>query len=370
MRIAVFLLLMTLPALALVDPEATSETRALLKALPQLAERNICFGAEDATVYGLNTDGSRWWYEPNRANVKDVTGDYPAVFGWEIGHLEHGNVMSLDSVFFDVMRREIIKAYEQNGINTISWHSDNPLTGGSTWDTQTPGAVASILPGGAKHELYKTWLQRVADFAKSLKTSDGTRVPILFRPYHEHTGSWFWWGAKHSTPKEYTSLWQFTVEYLRDEQGVHNFLYVYSPNVGFKSAHDYLERYPGDDYVDMLGLNAYKRRRGQDYTGSLHRALEIMTAIAASKNMPCALTETGYNNIPEENWWTDELLTTIRPFPIVYVLVWRNAFVTEYYAPYPGAPSAANFVEFYKDPKTLFLNDLETMPIYKLKKQK
>lgn len=347
-----------------VDKNATPETLSLYRNLSAIAEKGIMFGSQDATVYGLNPDKSIWWYEPDRSNVKDVCGDHPAVYGWELGHLEHGRDVSLDTVKFTVIRDEIIKAYERNGIITMSWHNDNPLTGGSTWDTSSDQVVASILPGGEKHTLYLQWLDRLADFAHSLKTTDGTMVPVMFRPYHEHTGSWFWWGARLCTVEEYKTLWQMTIDYLRDDKGVHNFLYAYSPNIGFQNAEDYLQHYPGDEYVDILGLDIYKRNIGQNYKEELETGLDILTAIAAEKGKPATLSETGFNNIPEPRWWTDELLATVKNYKLVYALVWRNGFSHEYYAPYKGAPCEANFVDFYNDPHTLFQKDIADMEIY------
>ena len=112
-----------------------------------------------------------------------------------------GNPYSLDSVYFTNIRNGIISFYKQGGVNTVSWHGNNPLTGGSAWDVTSKEVVASILPGGSKHELYVKYLDRLADFFLSLKTEKGTYVPVLFRPYHEHTGSWFWWGKRPLHPR-------------------------------------------------------------------------------------------------------------------------------------------------------------------------
>lgn len=62
------------------------------------------------------------------------------------------------------------------------------------------------------------------------------KVPVLFRPWHEHTGSWFWWGEKLCTPEEYKALWHMTVDILRSD-GVDNALYAYSPAVNRKIRH-------------------------------------------------------------------------------------------------------------------------------------
>ncbi|MCE6997947.1 glycoside hydrolase family 26 protein [Saccharothrix sp. S26] len=61
----------------------------------------------------------------------------------------------------------------------------------------------------------------------------GNPIPNIYRPFHENSGSWFRWGAAHASPAEYVELFRYTVEYLRDVKGVHNFLYAYSPGGGY-----------------------------------------------------------------------------------------------------------------------------------------
>ena len=82
-------------------------------------------------------------------------------------------------------------------------------------------------------------------------------VPIVFRPYHEFDGDWFWWGKSHCTREDFISLWRFTVSYLRDSLDVHNFIYAFSPDNKFNSEAEYLSRYPGDGYVDLVGVDNY-----------------------------------------------------------------------------------------------------------------
>ena len=118
-------------------------------------------------------------------------------------------------------------------------------------------AVSKILPGGSHHDVYKTSLTEVADFAKTLIGADGKLVPVIFRPFHEFDGGWFWWGAPHCTVEQYKQLYQFTVTYLRDILGVRNFLYAWSPDKNFTSQLQYLERYPGDAFVDVVGSDNY-----------------------------------------------------------------------------------------------------------------
>lgn len=338
----------------------TSETDSLYALLKRVPEKGFMFGHQDATVYGIGWEG-----DSARSDVKSVCGDYPAVCGWEIGRFESGKPVSLDNVSFDKIRREIISNYLRGGVNTLSWHVDNPVTGGDSWDVSAKDSVVvSILPGGANHAEFMKWLDMLADYCNSLVTPDGTKVPVLFRPWHEHTGGWFWWGKDHCTPEQYKNLWIMTHDYLQSK-GVNNLLYAYSPG-GSCIKKEYMERYPGDEYVDLLGFDYYQMNGAegnQFYKDAMSVTLKVLTELGTSHNKPIAVTETGLEALPVADWWTNVLYPVLKDYPISYVLVWRNAREKEnhYYAPYPGQVSASDFVEFYNLPKTLFVSDIAAL---------
>jgi len=208
-----------------------------------------------------------------------------------------------------------------------------------------PAAVGRIIPGGDLHEKYCGWLDKVAAFMLSLRTDAGEYVPVLFRPFHEHTGNGFWWGKGNCTAEEYIALWRFTLEYLRDTKGVHNLLYVYSPDI-VSSQDNYLEFWPGDAYVDVLGLDAYDRSSWAIETNGL-RLMRLLKHIAYLKNKPFAFTETGLeNNTSQSKWWTEKLSKAIAGIPVAYVLVWRNKDTNHFFGPYPGCVSEEDFKTF------------------------
>ncbi len=340
-----------------VDSKATKKTKALLYNLHQLAPKHLMFGHQDDMAYGV------FWKESdvNRSDVKDVCGSFPAVFGWDLGKLGASDY-NIDDVSFKKMRQWTIDAFKMGGMNTYSWHVDNFVTGGNTWDVGQ-NVVAAILPGGSHHQMYKERLDVLAQYFKSLKTGFifKTYVPVVFRPFHEHTGGWFWWGQPHCTPDEYKALWRFTVEYLRDAKGVHNLLYSYSTDI-FQHEEHYLECYPGDEYVDILGMDNYHDVKPENNPQELTNRLKMLVQIAESKGKVAALTETGLECIPEARWWTDRLLKYIQADPvasrIAWVLVWRNGSEDHHYAPYPGHVSAPNFIEFTQNPAVLMQRNL------------
>lgn len=132
--------------LSISDKKSTPETIALYKNLITTSKKAILFGHQDDLAYGVN-----WKYEPGRSDVKDVTGDYPAVYGWDLGGIEKSSPKNLDGVSFELMRRYMADVKKRGGVNTISWHLDNPISGKNAWDNSTK-SIASILPGGENHK--------------------------------------------------------------------------------------------------------------------------------------------------------------------------------------------------------------------------
>jgi mannan endo-1,4-beta-mannosidase len=345
------------------DPvtEATRARGELAATLRQLASLPaFALGQEDATAYGVG-----WSGEPDRSDVKGVCGAHPAVHGWDLFGIEQGAAKNGDGVDFEHMRGLIQAAHRRGGINTISWHAHNPVTNGNAWDTTR--AVRSILPGGAEHAVYRGWLERVADYLASLLDDRGAPIPIVFRPYHEHTGSWFWWGKAHTSDDEFVRLWRFTIELLREERGLRQLLFAFSPEGGaVRSDADYLFRYPGDDYVDVFGIDYYYRAGGERMT----RLAEITVRQAARHDKIPAITELGAHDglsrVPNGAGWIERsfltpLTKSESALGIAYALVWRNAHTDHYFLPYPGHPGASSLARFCADARVLLEDDLASL---------
>jgi len=346
------------------DKSATVETVNMLAGLKAAAEKGIMFGHQDDLAYGIG-----WVYPDGESDVFKVASDYPAVYGMDLGHIELDSPVNLDSVPFEDMRTFVREIWARGGVITFSWHADNPLTDSSAWDISSDMTVASVLPGGENHDKYKSWLDKVAAFFSSLTDDNGVAIPVIFRPYHEHTGSWFWWGQNLCTADEFKSLWRFTFTYLCEEKNLHSLLFAYSSSSNIRDSVQYLERYPGDDYTDLLGFDHYQMGIDgkESFIKEVDRVLGIVTGVAAGHEKLPALTEAGFEGIPDSTWWTGTLWPAIKNHKISYVLVWRNAhnIPGHFFAPYPGQASADNFVEFCNMPTTLFQKELTDLDIYK-----
>jgi mannan endo-1,4-beta-mannosidase len=340
----------------LVDKNISTRTKKLHKKLFYISKEGFAVGHQDATSYGIG-----WKHEdyPDmiRSDVNEVAGDFPAVFGFDLGHIEINDSMNLDSVSFKTMKTLIIDAHKRGAIITISWHLDNPSSNSSSWD-KTP-AVSDIIKGGKFHNKYELWIERLANYLKSLKYK-GKHIPLIFRPFHEMNGEWFWWGEGNCTSQDYIQLWQETVSLLRDKHKLHHLLYAYSPNK-LPPNDEYLKYYPGDDYVDILGIDIYDFKNADDYIKSMVNDLKLLKEIATQKQKLYAFTETGLEKIPTPNWYSEILYPNIKDTGIAWILFWRNGNLGHHYMPYKGHSSEEDFKTFESFPKTLFLNDLKTI---------
>lgn len=333
----------------------TAATAQLLRQrLQRLQKRGIMFGHQDDPFYGLD-----WSYEAGRSDVRDLVGDYPAVMGFELGGIERGDEKNLDSVPFNLMRREIIAQHQRGGIVTISWHPRNPLTGGTAWvsgEERSKNTVAAVLPGGRVHGVFQIWLGRLTTFLASLKDEQGRQIPVIFRPWHENSGAWFWWGRGLCSTEEYRALWNMTQDFVAKALP-YNILWSWSPNYGFEP--DELDTYPGDERVDIIGLDAYQQRGGEEaFVSLLNKDLTTLCNMAKKSGRLVALTECGFLNIPDPTWWTRVLKPQIAKFPISYFLVWRNADRRQYFAPAKDTKDAEDFCKMVKDKRILMLKDI------------
>ena len=362
-----YLLLLALCACNHVDKNTrTPETIALYNNMKKLSTEGCMLGHQDDLVYVV------YWDElPDSSDFYNTCGEYPAIYGWEIAKLEHDSLYNIDGVSFEKMKQHIIDVYDKGGVNTISWHMDNLLTKDNAWDVSSKEVVKSILPGGQKHKEFKNMLDKFVNFNKQLVGADGKQIPIIFRPYHELTGSWFWWGKDLCSPEEYIKLWIFTHNYLVKEKGIKNLLFSYSTAADLKTKADFMERYPGDEYVDFVGFDNYQGANeggGVIFKETTVNCINIISEIAAKRNKIFAFTEVGFGAIPDSVWFTQTLQPILMNCHCSYALFWRNANINKekdhFFVPYPNHPSAVDFRKMVADEKIYTLKDIENRSIY------
>ncbi|MET9914076.1 glycosyl hydrolase [Streptomyces sp. NPDC006476] len=349
----------------IVDDEATPATRALFAYLKRQQGKGILFGHQHDLTYGFTfttPDG-------RASDTRAAVGDYPAVFGWDTlildGDERPGAEGGTEAENIAALSWCIRQGDACGGINTLSAHMPNFVTGKDFYDT-TGRVVSQILPGGAKHAEFNTFLDRIAKAVKGARRSDGTAIPVVLRPFHENNGAWFWWGAGHTSSAAFIELFRYTVEYLRDTRGVHNLLYAYSPNSSFAGdPAGYLKTYPGDRFVDVLGYDSYDENAGPTpWLDGVVKDLAMVVRLANERGKAPAFTEFGEGGTEVRNLqWFTQLLQAVEADPlarqVTYMLTWANFGGTKRaYVPYPGHVLLPDFVRYHQDPYTLFAADL------------
>jgi len=336
--------------LSMVDPQATPETRALYANLWLIQGKGVMFGHHDYPSYGVG-----WQGDAGRSDVKDITGDHPAVY-------------SLDMRSITQTKIDFIKAaYKRGGVSMLCWHQFNPLTEspgaaypiGTAWDNTK--VVDQILQeGSAMNIKYKNTLDDVAAAFLSMKDENGKFIPVIFRPLHEHTQTWNWWGSSATSEEEFIAFWKFLIHYLRDVKGVHNVIYAISPQmdaVYSDTKSRLLFRWPGDEWVDFLGMDCYHGKN----TNAFISNVITLSSLSQELKKPVGVTETGLENNHPADYWTNGVLTPLRDKYCSMVVAWRNERTGHAYGPYPSDASADNFKFFYNDKFTLFEKDLPDM---------
>jgi len=337
-------------------PMETPKDKLVHQLFTYAQEGKIAYGHQDDLSYGHAWRVEDWENDNlERSDVKAVTGKYPMVIGFDLGDIEHGADRNLDKVPFGLMRKAVKQHTGKGGIVTFSWHPDNPLTGGDAWDISSDQVVKSVLPGGEKHAEFKLWLERAADFIESLGD-----VAVIFRPWHENLGSWFWWGKKLCTAQEYIDLYRLTWVYFTKERGLTNIIWCYSPN-GDTTPEEYMSRYPGDEFVDMIGFDTYGHN-GEEakvrFIENVKRNLTFLTAIAYEHEKLLCFAETGLEGLGDPTWWTETLIPAVKGYPVSYLLTWRNAcdIPTHFYAPWDGFENVDDFKAFSELENIVFLD--------------
>jgi len=354
------------------DPNATDETVALFYNLRKLGKTRYLVGQQDAfNAFYQNNAGE--------SDIKKATGSDPGLLGSDFMFItdDKNDGTSNNKWWHDQevkIMADVKSAYDKGIVNTFCWHLREPFKGETFYaadmsETEKATAFASILPGGANHDYFKTKLDKVADVLNNLKGNDGKLVSVIFRPFHEFDGSWFWWGANYVTPEQYKQGYKFIVEYLRDTKNVHNIIYAFSPDNSYSTQQAYLSHYPGDTYVDVLGMDNYGDFKNGDAAGvtKANDKLKMISDLAIAKVKIAALTETGYqvtaSTSPVPGFFNTNIFSALtnNGVNIAYVMFWANT-ETGYYV----APNGSDFVDFAKKSESVLQNtipDMYTLPV-------
>ncbi len=191
---------------------------------------------------------------------------------------------------------EAKKKYAEGHIITLMWHGCFPTdgdccNGSSIWAMEnrpSPEVWNELVTEGT--ELNNAWKEGADKIAGHLKELRDAGIPVLWRPYHEMNGVWFWW-CNQKGEQGFKRLWIMMYNYFTEVHQLNNLIWVWNTNaprdIPGDEAWPYADFYPGSEYVDILAADVYRN----DYKQSHHDDL-----LALGGGKPIALGEVG--NVP------------------------------------------------------------------------
>ncbi len=261
---------------------------------------------------GDGLDQNATFYDTYVEALANQSGKYVGIVGADLGFVP-GTTYPVQT---------LIDHWNKGGLVSISWHADNPFTDGFSFRENSVDNKANInflsliknAPQSVAKTNYRNALDKVALVLKRLQDAG---VVVIWRPFHEMNGDWFWWGIddynnNQSNEADYRALWQdmydtFTVEYQLE-----NLLWAYGTAEFFGWNGEVMAYYPGNDYVDIVGL---------DYYGSTPDFPDFEKFNATGKIT--ALTEAGPIAEAYGNWDENQIINVLKG-KAAYFLQWHS----------------------------------------------
>lgn len=320
-----------------VDSVAVKRDRTLsyLRSLPLKQEKRILSGQQCEAWPRIRETGLR-----DLEKVYGKSGKWPALGGFE--YCEMKGSVSSPALFKPPRWREVNPYVREwaatGGLVTVSAHMPNPWTGMSAWDASGRGRFAELLQNDSvARKMYWSVVEGIADGFDDLLKSG---IVVLWRPFHELEGEWFWWGGDGRNGERaeiVKKLWREMYRYMVDRRKLDNLIWVFNG----KSCH-----YPGDDVVDLNSADIYGNNVGE-------RIAKLMPHIESNGTKPFALAEVGpsWKKGQEAKYdfsgFVDEVLSAAPN--CIYFLAWTGPWSLWY---------NDNADKLMSDPRVVTLEDL------------
>ncbi len=277
---SLFILLLMLPVgftQAQETRQLSAEAEALLETFREIYGEKIISGCTANVNWNINE--AKWVYQH--------TGKWPAINFFDFIHLPFSPANWID--YTNVT--EVVNWHKAGGIVGCMWHWNMPANNGSDWtctpgtgDNQTSFDVKKIFE--PESDEYKQMMKDIDKVASTLKKLKQRKIPVLWRPLHEAGGRWFWWGLDADACNE---LWRVMYDRLTNRHGLNNLIWVWTSAAEWNKPYsDGYKWYPGDEYVDIVGIDVYNESSASNIRSKCFNMLK--------KNSPdklVALTECG-----------------------------------------------------------------------------
>jgi mannan endo-1,4-beta-mannosidase len=263
-----------------VNVHATPEARALLAYLDSISAQATITGQ-----HNFPNDASRW-----TDLAYDLTANYPGLFGQDFGFSagdDKDSVLSRPAMIEEVQRQ-----YRNGAVIALTWHAVKPTEDEPvTFRDSVQGHLSDyewhqlLTPGSP---LYNRWCDQVDVIAGYLRQLREAHVPVLFRPYHEVNGNWFWWGGRPNRDGS-AALYRQIYDRFVNVHHLDNLVWVWNVNSPGGNAGPIVDYYPGPQFADVVTMDIYGEFKQEYY--------DSMVALAGGK--PIALAEVGALPSPE-----------------------------------------------------------------------
>jgi len=242
--------------------KASAEAKAVFDYIVALEGNGVLSGQQESTWMGSCDYETDYIYE--------ATGKLPVIKGFDY--------MNDD---FDGVNKRAIQWWKKGGLVTICWHCGSDFSG--EWKDCMEDEVEDwrlmLTPGS---EEYEKMIEGMDKAAKALKQLQKENIPVLWRPFHEFDGNWFWWSKGGS--EHFKQMWKIMYERYTDYWKLDNLIWVLGFSDQGKKSRKW---YPGDEYCDIIGADTYQT----DIYGKLYRKMKKIT----SSPKPLCLHECGDN---------------------------------------------------------------------------
>lgn len=305
-----FVLLLVLPemqhAQQLSNPNANEETGKLYQFITTFHDN-----PDRCLILGQNLGWSFELYDETVIELGQQTGALPGIIGGQMR-------WAPTEIDYPELVQTYIAWHEAGGIVEVSMLADNPFTGGDIWDLEIGDLNSLITPGGTG---FAEWREQLDFYAQILKELEEAGVPVIFRPLMEMNGNWFWYGATlgaENDAQPYIDLYRDLYNYYTVDWDLNNLIWMYCANRAFEGVPEVDFYYPGDDVVDMVGVDLYEN-------GLEMESYQYDLAIGLGK--PFALSEIGpnHNDMDGSHDYQAFVEKIISDYPLaVYAHAWHS----------------------------------------------
>lgn len=314
-----------------------------------------------STFFDLYVNGGGTW---------SGTGKMPSIVGGDLGRCGL-KLPTLPDEYKHIESRyicELIDYASKGGIVTIGCHMTNPTGdfGGGSEDRGTLGDESAwhdlVTEGTELNRVFKSELELDAEFLLAFKNAG---VPVIWRPFHEMNGGWFWFhpfnNGQRLDASVFVEMWKYVYDLFTNEYGLDNLIWCYSPN-NSNGGTDVLYCYPGDEYVDIMGLDWYTSG-GYEIDGSGKSYANIMSkgkiTVLAEMGISGSLVSEKRDHTEQEGLFTAEDFVGIiysmfhDDYKVAYLMTYNDVHSLSY-MPLGDEVSASDFILTLDEMPALF----------------